>query len=119
MNHSQVFDAVNREGGLMIQAHPFRLRGYIGAIHLHPREVHGVEVYNGGNQPAENDLALAYATAYNFPMTSGSDIHNVFFAEEEKTKGKMHVGGMEFSTPLNSINDYIERIKNKEGTIIR
>ena len=51
-------------------------------------------------------------------MTSGSDIHNINFALEEKTEGKMAVGGMEFETPLTSIADYIERIKNKEGKII-
>ena len=119
MNHQQLFDAVNREGGLMIQAHPFRLRGYIGAIHLHPREVHGVEVYNGGNTPDQNDLALVYAQTYGFPMTSGSDIHNIGFAQEEKIEGTMAVGGMEFETLLTSIDDYIERIKNKQGSIIK
>ena len=102
----------------MIQAHPFRLRGYIGAIHLHPREVHGAEVYNGGNTPDQNELALAYAKNYNFPMTSGSDIHNIAFAQEEKSGDKMPVGGMEFSSPLTKIEDYIERIKNKEGKVI-
>ena len=119
MNHQQLFDAVNREGGLMIQAHPFRLRGYINAIHIHPREIHGIEVYNGGNTPDQNDLALVYAKTYNFAMTSGSDIHNISFALEEKSEGTMAVGGMEFNTPLTSIDDYIERIKAHQGTIIR
>ena len=118
MNHAQLFDAVNREGGLMIQAHPFRLRGYINAIHLHPREVHGVEVYNGGNTPDQNELALHYAQLYNFPMTSGSDIHNISFALEDKTEGTMAVGGMEFDSPLVTIEDYIERIKTKQGKVI-
>lgn len=118
MNHTQLFNAVNQVGGLMIQAHPFRLRGYIQAIHLHPRDVHGVEVYNGGNSPDQNELALAYAKAYDFPITSGSDIHNVGFALEEKDEGKMKVGGMEFDQALTSIEDYVERIKNKQGSII-
>ena len=118
MNHQQLFDAVNREGGLMIQAHPFRLRGYINAIHIHPREIHGIEVYNGGNTPDQNELALFYAKTYGFPMTSGSDIHNIAFAQEEKTENKMAVGGMEFDSPLETINDYIERIKNKQGKVI-
>lgn len=118
MDHRELFNAVNREGGLMLQAHPFRLRGYISAIHIHPREIHGIEVYNGGNTPDQNDLALYYAKTYNFPMTSGSDIHNTSFATEEKTEGKMAVGGMEFETPLTSLQDYIDRIKNREGKII-
>ena len=118
MNHTQLFNAVNQAGGLMIQAHPFRLRGYIKAIHLHPRDVHGVEVYNGGNSPDQNELALAYAKVYDFPITSGSDIHNVGFALKEKDEGKMKVGGMEFDQALTSIEDYVERIKNKQGRII-
>ena len=118
MNHRELFDAVNREGGLMIQAHPFRLRGYINAIHIHPREIHGVEVYNGGNTPDQNDLALVYAKTYDFPMTSGSDIHNVAFALEDKNDVTMNVGGMKFDSPLSSLQDYIDRIKEKKGKVI-
>jgi len=119
MNHGQLFEAVSQAGGLMIQAHPFRLRGYIQAIHLHPREVHGIEVYNGGNTPDQNELALAYAKAYDFPMTSGSDIHNITFALENKIEGKMNLGGMEFDAPLNNVEDYIRLIKEKKGRILR
>lgn len=119
MNHGQLFEAVSQAGGLMIQAHPFRLRGYIQAIHLHPREVHGIEVYNGGNTPDQNELALAYAKAYDFPMTSGSDIHNITFALENKIEGKMNLGGMEFDEPLNTVEDYIRLIKEKKGRILR
>ncbi len=119
MNHGQLFEAVSQAGGLMIQAHPFRLRGYIQAIHLHPREVHGIEVYNGGNTPDQNELALAYAKTYDFPMTSGSDIHNITFALENKIEGKMNLGGMEFDEPLNNVEDYIRLIKEKKGRILR
>ena len=108
---------VNREGGLMIQAHPFRLRGYIQAIHVHPRDVHGVEIYNGGNKPTENELAELYAKQYEFPVTSGSDIHNIGFIPP--APGKLNIGGMAFDTPLKDVYDYAERIKRKEGTILR
>ena len=117
MRHWQVFEAVNREGGLMIQAHPFRLRDYIRAIHIHPREIHGVEIYNAGNKPIENELAEHYAKAYDFPVTSGSDIHWVEFIPN--APDKLNIGGMEFDTPLRDVFDYAERIKNKEGRILR
>jgi hypothetical protein len=119
MSHQQLFDAVNRENGLMVQAHPFRLRDYMQAIHVHPREVHAVEIYNAGNRPSENELAELYASQYKFPVTSGSDIHNINFALEEKTPGKNKVGGMEFDSPLIDVYDYADRIKHKEGRIIR
>ena len=117
MSHQELFDAVNREGGLMIQAHPFRLRDYIRAVHIHPREIHGVEIYNAGNKAVENELAEHYATVYDFPMTSGSDIHNVDFIPPKE--GKLNIGGMEFDTPIKDVYDYAERIKNKEGRILR
>ena len=117
MRHQELFDTVNRENGLMIQAHPFRLRDYIRAIHVHPREVHAVEIYNAGNRPQENELAELYASQYGFPVTSGSDIHDVNFMIPSPEK--LPLGGMEFDTPLKDIFDYAQRIKNKEGKIIR
>ena len=117
IRHTELFNMVNREGGLLIQAHPFRLRNYIQAIHVHPRDVHGVEIYNGGNKPTENELAELYAKQYEFPVTSGSDIHNVDFIQP--APGKLNIGGMAFDTPLKDVYDYAERIKNKEGTILR
>ena len=117
MRHWQVFEAVNREGGLMIQAHPFRIRDYIRAIHIHPREIHGVEIYNAGNKAIENELAEHYAKAYDFPVTSGSDIHWVEFIPNKPDE--LNIGGMEFDTPLKDVFDYAERIKNKEGRILK
>ena len=121
LRHRELFELLKNMNGLMIQAHPFRLRDYITAFHVHPRDVHGVEVYNGGNKSSENKLALLYASQYAFPMTSGSDIHNVNFLLEEKERvaaGGMAAGGMEFDTPLIDIFDYAKRIKNKEGRLL-
>ncbi len=117
MNHTQLFEAVKKVNGLMIQAHPFRMRGYIQAIHLHPRDVHGVEIYNAGNQPGENELAELFAKQYNFPVTSGSDIHNISFIPD--APGKFNIGGMEFDTPLKDVFDYAERVKFNKGKIIK
>ncbi|MCQ2591218.1 MAG: PHP domain-containing protein [Treponema sp.] len=116
MTQKELFQAVNEQNGLMIQAHPFRLRDYIQAIHLHPRDVHGVEVYNAGNRPDENELAQLYAAKYNFPVTSGSDIHNVNLVLHPE--GHLPIGGVEFLEPLKDVFDYATRIKNKEGKII-
>lgn len=116
MRHKEVFAAINSVGGLMIQAHPFRLRDYIQAIHLHPRDVHGVEVYNAGNRPSENELAKLYAEKYDFPVTSGSDIHNISFLIP--SDGKNPVGGMVFDSPLEDVFDYAKRVKAKEGHIV-
>ncbi|MCQ2576116.1 MAG: PHP domain-containing protein [Treponema sp.] len=113
--HKEWFEAVNSVNGLMIQAHPFRLRGYMNAIHVHPREVHGVEIYNAGNKPDENELAALYAKQYDFPVTSGSDIHNV----NKLTEGEgLPMGGMIFEQPVTSVYDYADFIKAKKGQFI-
>lgn len=117
MRHKELFAAVNEAGGLMIQAHPFRLRNYMEAMHIHPREVHGVEIYNAGNKSEENELAELYAKIYDFPVTSGSDIHNI--GKVVSGDGVLPVGGMEFELPLNDIFDYVHCIKSKKGKIIR
>lgn len=112
--HHELFSIVCQNNGLMIQAHPFRFRSYQKAIHLYPRNVHGVEVYNAGNLDAENEQAKLYAKIYDFPCTSGSDIHNV----QDLITLPKRIGGMAFSKPLNSINDYCSLVKNKKGIII-
>lgn len=117
MNHTQLFEEVCNVGGLMIQAHPFRLRGYIQAIHIHVRDIHGVEVYNAGNKESENQLAELLAKQYDFPITSGSDIHNINSIIPDPSH--LPIGGMEFDTPLKDVFDYADRIKGKMGKIIR
>ncbi len=116
MSHQELFNAVNSVNGLMIQAHPFRLRGYIQAIHIHPREVHGIEIYNAGNAKEENDLAQFYAKTYDFPVTSGSDIHNV----SKVTQGDagLPLGGVYFDEPLKDELDYAQKIKARKQKLI-
>lgn len=115
MKHAELFKTVDETGGLLIQAHPFRLRGYMAAIHLHPRDVHGVEIYNAGNKPEENELAQLYAKQYDFPTTSGSDIHNI--SKLINHEG-IPCGGMEFQTPLKDVSDYAQRVKSKEYNLL-
>ena len=115
MNHAQLFNEVQKVNGLMIQAHPFRLRSsYMDSMCQHPYACHGIEVYNAGNyRKIENDMAALYAKAFNFPVTSGTDIHDVNVLNEP-----LIVGGMAFDKPLTDIMDYARRIKNYEGQII-
>lgn len=117
MRHKELFAAVNSVNGLMIQAHPFRYRQYMKAMHQHPLEVHGIEVYNGGNKPIENQMAELYAQAFNFPVTSGSDIHNV--NNVINAESHLPIGGMAFETPVLDCKDYAKKIKNREGNIIK
>ena len=106
MTHEDLFDYANDLGWLVVQAHPFRQRHYIQAIHIHFRHIHAIETYNAANQPIENDLAAAFAAAYHLPTTSGSDIHDV--------SDIVSASGMTFNTPLRSVHDYVRRVKSKK-----
>ena len=96
---------------LVIHAHPYREAGYIDHIRLFPRCVHGVEIYNANRNDFVNGMAEAYAKAYDLIPFSGSDCHNV---DAQKA-----YGGMAFESPIKDEFDFIERIKNGEGTLLR
>jgi predicted metal-dependent phosphoesterase TrpH len=75
-------------GGFMIVAHPFRgfLTFNVGQLGLTPekaaerslfKQVDAVEVLNGKVTAKENGFAHAVATILGFPVTAGSDAHEV------------------------------------------
>ena len=101
------YRSVRAAGGMVIQAHPFRERGYMNAIHLHPYDCDGWEIANAGNEPYQDALAYRYAMNHGLKITAGSDIHRVG-AEPSR------VFGMEFDTPLTSALDYVRRFLSGE-----
>ena len=87
------------EGALVIQAHPFRERGYINHIRLFPRHVHGVEVMNICNLPGENAMGELYAKHYELSRFAGSDNH---------VAGNLkNLAGMCSEAPVNSVEEFI------------
>lgn len=97
------------DGALIVQAHPYREASYIEHIRLFPRHVHAVEIINCGNKDFQNELAEVYADAYQLPKVAGSDNH---------IAGELsQLAGVEFETPLSSIQDYIDRVKRGEGHV--
>ncbi len=69
---------VHEEGGIVVQAHPFRLeRSYMDHISLFPNFTDGVETINGNpnTMGRANRLAEAYAREYGFFCTAGTDAH--------------------------------------------
>ncbi|MBO4457621.1 MAG: PHP domain-containing protein [Butyrivibrio sp.] len=103
----EVYKLVKDYGGMMIQAHPYRERGYLSEINLTPSVCDGVEVYNSGNPDYQNSLAYEYAVERNFRMSSGSDIHNF---------GQNEMGAMCFDHKINSVEEYVKAFLNNEGT---
>lgn len=108
---SQQFEQVHRYGGCVVQAHPFRDRDYIDAIHLGPADAY--EVGNTGNLQ-ENDLqAFRWAQKNQLLMTAGSDIHSATQFRDEELMGVV------LNRPLNSIADYVQIIRQREPIGLR
>ena len=74
---------MRQEGGFVVQAHPFRERGYLDHIQLYPRDVDAVEAINSSHFGEEgrkmNERAFLYAKMFDLPVTAGSDSHREAF----------------------------------------
>ena len=66
MTRRELYEAVHKAGGIMIQAHPFRERDYLEDIKLPPADaVDGIEVYNAANSANMNALGFEFCTKLN------------------------------------------------------
>lgn len=92
---------VHEDGGLIIHAHPFRIRPYISEVRLYPEYVDAVEVLNLGNNNSKFDQqARDYASKHKLPMTAGTDAHGL---------EKAHTG-ISFQHKIENINEFIDEI---------
>ncbi len=70
----ELIEAVNRAGGAVVAAHPYRVGyGCGGAARL--SGLAAIETCNGANRSFENRLAMELARKLNLPCTGGSDAH--------------------------------------------
>ena len=108
---SEQLSIVHGEGGMVIQAHPFREEWYIPETRLYPDHVDGVEIINAThssplskshNDPGFDDKAIVYAAEHDLPGTAGSDVHST----------TMFGGGVAFRNKLVSAADYCNAIMN-------
>lgn len=106
MKKSVELNYLAENGALVIHAHPYRESSYIDHIRLFPRLVHGVEV-NASRTKEENEIAKLYAKHYNLLLFAGSDNH---------MRGTDRaLGGMESERPIESVDDFIKAVKNREA----
>ena len=97
-------------GAYLIHAHPFRKAYYIPEFTPVPALVDAFEVYNAGHRdPSFNDQALAMARKFDMVMTAGSDAHHV-----DSVRG----GAMKFPRALETMDDLIAALRNREGEIV-
>ena len=104
---------MRRDGGFVIQAHPFRERNYIDHFQLFPRDIDGVEAINAAHLGEEgrkiNQRAFAYAEMFDLPVTAGSDSH--------KTE-LLYGSGVEFPEPLKTPEDYLRFLREGKVKLI-
>ena len=102
----RLFQEVHAWGGCVVQAHPFRERGYISKMHFQLSGLDAIEGVNTGNHPHEDASALKYAEHFGFAVTCGSDIHNVQTAVPERLCAVM------LEEELNSGADYARYLRS-------
>ena len=99
-------DNVHAAGGCVIQAHPFRMRGYLSAIHVCDLYADGIEVANAGNTPAQDAYAARYCKARGIYTLAGSDNH--------KSNGNSQLFGVALDEPVHSVKEWVQHILQKQ-----
>ena len=106
-------DLVHEYGGILVQAHPHRMRDYIDPDFAPRYNVcDGIEVYNASDTDEVNELAVQDAIRLNKLMTSGGDVHKV------QDEPKLGLAGVGFERRLSDIRDFVNALKNGEGQIM-
>ena len=108
-SRNEQYEMVRRDGGLVVQAHPFRERSYLNTIRLNPNTCDAMEAYNSGNPTIQNRNAEIYCREHNIFMTAGSDNH----LAGSFTGTQLY--GMAFEEPLTCAGDYVRNILNRDG----
>ena len=101
----QQLEAVHRAGGCVIQAHPFRIRGYMDRIRVGTDFCDGIEAANCGNDALDDARAYRMGRAMDLVMTAGSDNHLSPIPDPF---------GVLLEKKLTDIRDYVRVILNRE-----
>lgn len=107
ISRKELYEEVHKVGGIMLQAHPYRERGYLKAIHLDPINVDGCEGFNAENPDDQNARRYQYGLEHGFLMSGGSDIHHLT---------QKHMGGMSFPYKIETIQDFVKAFLAGDGT---
>jgi predicted metal-dependent phosphoesterase TrpH len=103
---------VHEAGGVMVHAHPHRIRAYIDPKFQPIYEVcDGIEVYNAADPMEINELGMKDALALGKLMTSGGDVHTA----TEQNIGK---AGVAFERRIRDGRDFVEALRKGEGHIV-
>lgn len=113
MDTRKALALMRADGAFVIQAHPFRERGYIDHFQLFPRDIDGVEAINAAHLGEEgkkmNDRAFCYAQMFDLPVTAGSDSHHADI---------LFGGGVETDRLIETPMDYLKYMQEGKLTLL-
>jgi predicted metal-dependent phosphoesterase TrpH len=101
---------IKEQGGFAVIPHPFGLFWkFKGKLEEMIKEIDAIEVFNASNFKKWNKIADEFAKKHNLPFTVGSDSHSLNLI------GKCY---LEIPGKNLSIEEVLEKIKNREGKIV-
>ena len=104
---------VHEAGGIVIHAHPHRVRPYIDPDFTPRYDLcDGIEVFNTADSDKYNQAAYKDAINFNKLMSSGGDVHELDSDE------RISQAGYAFDRRLKDIYDFVNAVKNREGSIL-
>lgn len=105
-SRKEQLEQVHAAGGCVIQAHPFRMRGYLSAIRLGDDFADGVEVANAGNTPAQDAYAMRYTLRRGLYTLAGSDNH--------RSREDSVLYGVGLDERLESAADFVRHVRTRQ-----
>ena len=117
MTIEEQYKIITEAGGMVSQAHPFRVEYYIPEVRNFPEFVDAFETSNAThsspmsrshNESKWDDEARELAAKHNKPQTAGSDVHSV----------RIFGGGMAFKRRLTSSQDFKNAVLGNEDYIL-
>ncbi|MBQ9084732.1 MAG: PHP domain-containing protein, partial [Clostridia bacterium] len=105
------YSIMHELGILVIQAHPFRvLRPVPNPVALPLQFIDGIEVYNGGNPPEDNEKAEAFAAEHpELILTSGADTHDA---------NSVGINGIMTDRRIKTVEDLVAVLRSGEYELI-
>lgn len=102
------YETLSPLGVLIIQAHPFRVRNYVSHVGVLPLNyIDGIEVFNFGNLPEENEQAALFSrSSSELILTSGADAHLTHVLKHAGIKTKNRIGSPEELVRILKLKDY-------------
>ena len=108
MRPNEFLEFASAEGGLVVQAHPFREASYVKYMRLFPRNVDAVEYLNSSDKEDCAVIGKFYADHYGIRGFAGSDTH---FTEREA------LSGLKFNEKILDTEHFLRLIKEGKYTL--